>query len=83
MVQGRHRAMYRKGPEHRWAQRRAEIVQKLIAPGRVLERLVSEIRPVGVNTYFIPAGAALLLRAKATLDEFRPLANDTEGEVFE
>jgi hypothetical protein len=45
--------------------------------------LVSEIRPVGVNTYFIPAGAALLLRAKATLDEFRPLANDTEGEVFE
>jgi hypothetical protein len=83
MVQGRHRADFRKGPWHNWARRRADIVSKFVAPVRVLERLVAEIRPVGRDTYFIPAGAALLLRAKVVLDEVRPLANDTEGEVFE
>jgi hypothetical protein len=38
---------------------------------------------VAVDTYHIPAGSALFLRAKAALDDFRPLADDTEGEVFE
>lgn len=83
MVQGRHRADFRTGPWHNWARRRAEIVTKLIAPGRVLDRLVSQIRRVGPDTYFIPGGAGLILRAKVALDEWRPLADDAEGEVFE
>lgn len=83
MIQGHHRRDFRKGPYHTWAQRKAHLLQRLIGPGRVLERLVADIRPVGINTYHIPGGAALLLRAKVALDEWRPLANDTEGEVFE
>lgn len=83
MLRGHHRRDFRKGPWHNFAQRKAQILAKLIGPGRVLERLIADIRPVGMNTYHIPGGPALLLRAKAALDEFRPLANDTEGEVWE
>ena len=53
-----------------------------MAPGRVLEQLVAQARPVGDGLYAIPAGPALFLRAKASLDEFRVIANDTEGEVL-
>jgi hypothetical protein len=83
MVQGRHRAMYRKGPEHRWAQRRAEIVQRLIGPGRVLDLILADPRCVCAIKAARPDGHAIVLRGRAVLDEFRPLANDTEGEVFE
>jgi hypothetical protein len=77
-----HRVDLREGPYHAWAKRKAGILLKLCAPARVLERLVQDAKPVGLNTYFIPGGAALFLRAKTTLDEFRPLAAD-EGEVWE
>jgi|688.fasta_scaffold1092739_2 hypothetical protein len=77
-----HRRDYRAGPWEGFLQRKARAIQKLVAPGRVLERLVAEARPVGINLYHIPAGAALLLRARATLDEFRAIANDADGEVL-
>lgn len=82
MTQAHHRRDWRDGPWESFLQRKARAIQKLMAPGRVLERLVAEARPVGKELYHIPAGAALLLRARATLDEFRVIANDTDGEVL-
>jgi hypothetical protein len=73
----------RDGPWQAFCRRKADILRKLVAPGRVLERLVVDARRISVDTYHIPAGSALFLRAKAALDDFRPLADDTEGEVFE
>jgi len=58
-----HRRDYREGPWEAFLQRKARAIQKLMAPGRVLEQLVAQARPVG-------------------LDEFRVIANDTEGEVL-
>jgi hypothetical protein len=80
---GNHRADWRVGPWQAFCRRKADILRKLVAPGRVLERFVADARRVAVDTYHIPAGSALFLRAKAALDDFRPLADDTEGEVFE
>jgi hypothetical protein len=77
-----HRRDYREGPWEAFLQRKARAIQKLMAPGRVLEQLVAQARPVGDGLYAIPAGPALFLRAKASLDEFRVIANDTEGEVL-
>ena len=77
-----HRRDYREGPWEAFLQRKARAIQKLMAPGRVLEQLVAQARPVGDGLYATPAGPALFLRAKASLDEFRVIANDTEGEVL-
>ena len=78
-----HRSDNRDGPFHSWARRKAFLIQKLVAPGRVLERLLADARPIGINTYHIPGGAALLLRARMAVDEWRPLAEDASGEVWE
>ncbi len=83
LQQPHHRSVYRKGSPENLAGKRAEEIAKLSAPGRVLERLIVDARPVGINTFYIPGGAALILRAKTVLDDWRPLANDTEGEVFQ
>jgi hypothetical protein len=83
VIQGRHRSDFRKGPWHAFARRKAEILRKLVDPGRILERLVAEARQVGPDTYQIRGGSALILRAKVALDEWRPLANDTEGDIWD
>lgn len=80
---GRHRSDWRDGPWESFCRRKAYILQKLIAPGRVLERLVKDARRVGVDTYVIPGGSGLFLRAKSSLDDFRSLASDIDGEVFQ
>jgi hypothetical protein len=48
----------------------------------VLERLIADMTPVGINTFHIRAGAVLVLRAKTALDEWRPLAEDETGETW-
>ena len=80
---GRHRSDWRDGPWESFCRRKAYILQKLIAPGRVLERLVVDARRVGVDTYEIRGGSALFLRAKAALEDFRSLAADVEGKKFQ
>ncbi len=42
-----HRRDYREGPWEAFLQRKARAIQKLMAPGRVLEQLVAQARPVG------------------------------------
>lgn len=83
MLQGRHRSDWRDGPWESFCRRKAYILQKLVAPGRVLERLIADARRVGHDTYVIPGGSALFLRAKASLEDFRSLANDVDTEAFE
>ena len=78
----RHIRDFRDGPWESFCRRKAGLLAKLVAPGRVLDRLVADARPVGLNTYHIPAGSALFLRARTVLDDFRPVADDTEGEVL-
>jgi len=82
MTQAHHRRDFARGPWASFARRKAFYLQRLAAPGRVLERLVGDARRVGTDLYHIPGGAGLLLRARVALEEWRPLAEDTEGEVF-
>lgn len=80
---GHHRADFRGGPFHAFHRRKAAVLRRLIDPGRVLERFVGVARRVGPDTYEIKDGAALFLKARTVLDDWRPLAEDTEGTVWE
>lgn len=73
----------RKGPWQCFARTKADILAKLVGPGRILDRLTAVAQRVGPDTYVIPGGSALFLRAKTALDDFRPLADDVDGEVFQ
>lgn len=79
---GHHRSDNRSGPWHAFCRRKAEILLKFNAPCRLLDRMVVSARRIGVDTYVIPGGSALFLKAKVVLDEWRPLADDVDGEQF-
>lgn len=82
MKTGRHRSDMRKGPWQCFARTKADILSKLVAPGRILDRLIADAQRIGPDTYVITGGSALFLRARAALDDFRPLADDVDGEAF-
>lgn len=82
MTQAHHRRDFEAGPWRSWSRTKARTLSKLAAPGRVLERLVGAARRVGPDLYHIPGGAAAFLAAKAALDDWRPLAGDTSGDLL-
>jgi|688.fasta_scaffold740260_1 hypothetical protein len=75
-------AHHREKEKDAWVRRRADALRRLSGPGRVLERLIADMTPIGINTFHIRAGAILVLRAKTALDEWRPLAEDETGEAW-
>ena len=75
-------AHHREKERDLWVRRRADALRRLAGPGRVLERLIADATPVGINTFYIRSGAVLMLRAKTALDEWRPLAEDETEEVW-
>jgi hypothetical protein len=80
---GHHRADLRDGPWQSFCRRKATLLHKLSAPGRVLELIFADARCVLAIKASRPDGSVLILRGRVALDEWRPLANDSDGEVFE
>ena len=78
-----HRADWRTGPWQIFVKRKAEYVLRLAGPGWLLERLVNTAVRVGPDTYVIRGGAGLFLKARTVLDDWRPLATDADGRVWE
>ena len=81
-VHAHHRCDMRDGPWESFCRRKASILQKFVSPARVLELIFADARCVHAIKTSRPDGHALILRGKVALDEWRPLANDMDGEAF-
>jgi hypothetical protein len=55
----------------------------LAAPGWVLERLVAGAVRIGPDLYRIRGGAALMLKARVVLEDWRRVSSDMDGGLFE
>lgn len=75
------RSIYRTGPHHAWAQRKAYHLMKYGRPGFVGLRMVEAWRVEGPGLYRIPPHLAL--EFIEALKHFRPYADDQDGEVWQ
>lgn len=75
------RSIYRTGPHHAWAQRKAYHINKVFRVIHASLRMARSMRCVSPGVYAIPPADRLAWLA--AIDDARPYAEDETGDIWQ